>query len=125
MFHEKLNNLCAEKSITITALLKELKLSTSLGTQWKNGSMPSAEVLSMFSDYFNVSIDYLLGKDDIKKRPTPEEVERFNEYLKNDDFRELMDLLANLPNDELTKIEEQAHRALLAVQSDTKRLSKQ
>lgn len=61
MFYENLSALCKSKGLTVTALLKELNISTSKGTAWKSGSIPKGDILSKLAAYFNVSTDYLLG----------------------------------------------------------------
>ena len=61
MFFERLEHLCAENGSNVTAVLKELNLSTSKGTAWRNGSIPKGEVLSVLAKHFNVTTDYLLG----------------------------------------------------------------
>jgi len=63
MFYELLQNLCSKKGTTVTAVLKLLNISTSKGTAWKNGSIPNGEIVKKISDYFEVSTDYLLGKE--------------------------------------------------------------
>lgn len=97
MFLDILENLCKEKGATITGVLKDLKLSPSKGTAWRNGSIPNGEVLSKLADYFDVSTDYLLGRTPYKRpsddpsiaigyvtpgmRPlTPEEYEEVRKY---------------------------------------------
>lgn len=78
MFYDILNNLCQSKGTTITALLKHLGLSTSKGTAWKNGSVPNGDILVQIVSYFNVSVDYLLGKDTSKtKDPATDEELKF------------------------------------------------
>ena len=62
IFWEKLNHLCTEQNTTVTAVLKELKISTSKGTAWRNGSVPIGVILDKLADYFGVSTDYLLGR---------------------------------------------------------------
>lgn len=64
MFYDNLNALCKSKGLTVTALLKELNISTSKGTAWKSGSVPKGDILSKLAAYFNVSTDYLLGNTD-------------------------------------------------------------
>lgn len=61
MFYDNLNALCKSKGLTVTSLLKELNVSTSKGTAWKNGSVPKGDILSKLATYFGVSTDYLLG----------------------------------------------------------------
>lgn len=71
--YERLNLLCTQRGTTITNVIKELGLSTSLPTNWKKGIMPNAETIIKLSDYFNVSVDYLYGRTDVphvfKKQP--------------------------------------------------------
>lgn len=59
-FFERLQDLCNKKGIRVTTLCQKLEISTSKRTAWSKGSLPSAEVLVKMSDYFDVSIDYLL-----------------------------------------------------------------
>lgn len=60
MFYEVFTMLCNSHGIKPTAALQKLNISTSKLTAWKNGSLPSANVLILLSEFFNVSIDYLL-----------------------------------------------------------------
>lgn len=68
MFYDVLSTLCSSRNTTVTAMLKELNISTSKGTAWKNGSTPNGEIISTIADYFNVTTDYLLGKDTSNKK---------------------------------------------------------
>lgn len=63
MFLQRLEELCRSRSITLTALTKELGIAVSNVTKWKTGRIPKQEILQMIADYFFVSTDYLLGKD--------------------------------------------------------------
>lgn len=69
MFWNRLYALCKEKNTTPTSLAKELKLSTSKVTAWKNGAIPKGDILLLLSNYFNVSVDYLLGSTEQRKKP--------------------------------------------------------
>ena len=62
-FWNQMQNLCKEKNTTPTAVTKLLGLSTSMTTQWKNGRIPNGKTLSKIAEYFNVTTDYLLGKE--------------------------------------------------------------
>jgi transcriptional regulator with XRE-family HTH domain len=66
MFYQRLKKICDDRGITVTYLLKDLHISTSKGTAWKNGSSPNSEIVKKIANYFNVSTDYLLGNDDKK-----------------------------------------------------------
>ncbi len=63
MFYDILKQLCTQHNTTPTALLKQLNISPSKGTVWKNGADPSVKYLILFADFFGVSIDYLLGRN--------------------------------------------------------------
>ena len=45
--------------------------------------MPKPEVLSKIASYFNVSVDYLLGKTDIKEKPTTETDDGLSQEFKS------------------------------------------
>lgn len=68
MFFERLQSLCDSQNIDISNALRNLNLSTSKGTAWKKGSIPSGTILLKLAAYFHVSTDYLLGATD---DPTP------------------------------------------------------
>ncbi len=66
MFYENFTNLCNANSISPTATLQKLNISTSKLTAWKNSSTPSAADLLLISEFFCVSTDYLLkGKEQV------------------------------------------------------------
>ena len=60
MFYDNVKDLCALNRINVTQLAKELGLSTSMPTKWKNGAVPKASTLKKIADYFGVSTDDLL-----------------------------------------------------------------
>lgn len=64
MFYNIFTNLCSQKGLSPTATLQKLDVSTSKLTAWKNGSLPSASILILLSEFFGVTVDYLLtGKE--------------------------------------------------------------
>jgi transcriptional regulator with XRE-family HTH domain len=63
-FYERLKQICQQNNTSPTALCKTLGISTSKVTAWNNGSMPAAKVSIKIADYFGVTVDYLLGKED-------------------------------------------------------------
>lgn len=89
MFYDNLNELCKSKGTTVTTLLKELNISTSKGTAWKNGSVPKGDILSKLAAYFNVSTDYLLGNTDNPQRAKEDFAPESLEFLKR--FEQLTD----------------------------------
>lgn len=58
------------RNITIKELASALNLAESTISLYENGRRePDFDTLSKISDFFNVSIDYLLGKEDIDSKP--------------------------------------------------------
>lgn len=62
-FHTVLKSLRAESGLTQEELAKTLKVSRSTIGMYENGSRePDYETLEVIADFFNVDIDYLLGR---------------------------------------------------------------
>ena len=64
MFYDQLKKACKANNTTVTALIKELGMSTGNGTSWKNGGVPSIEVLKKMAKRLKVTTDYLLEMDE-------------------------------------------------------------
>ena len=64
MFWETLTSLCADNDISPTALCSKLGFSNATATKWKKGATPHFITLKKIADFFNVSTDYLLGKEE-------------------------------------------------------------
>ena len=91
----------------INSLLKEnhkkqIDLTNYLGipktqyTDWKTGRTASYQkYLPQIADFFNVSVDYLLGKTEIKT-PVTDESDELNEYLEQLKTRPEMRMLFSL-----------------------------
>lgn len=60
MFYDNVKELCAVNRTNITQLAKDLGLSTSMPTKWKNGAVPKADTLKKIAEHFGVSTDDLL-----------------------------------------------------------------
>lgn len=81
MFNEILKKLMTEKNISNYRLAKEIGVSNSTIANWLNGTAhPNNERLQKLSEYFAVPVDYLLGKTDIKEKPSLSEELTDEEY---------------------------------------------
>lgn len=61
---QKILDICEARGVTISRVLDSLGLSRSLGSQWKAGKQkPSADKLQQIADYFGVSVDTLIGRE--------------------------------------------------------------
>lgn len=64
---QRMKQLRKEKKITQEQLAEKIGMERSSVGKYETGTIPSPEILSAMSDYFDVSIDYLLGKSEIRK----------------------------------------------------------
>lgn len=64
-FYKRLNELRLEKGVSRSELAKILNVSVRLVSYWENGKREcDFNMLIKISDFFSVSIDYLLGKSE-------------------------------------------------------------
>lgn len=66
MFWEVFVKLCNIKGLKPNNACKDLNLSNATATHWKNGAIPNADTLCKIADYFDCSVDYLLGRESEK-----------------------------------------------------------
>ena len=67
MFFDRLKKLCDERGISTYKACTEIGLNRAAVAKWKNGSIPSGSTASKLAEYFGVTTDYLLGKEEQKK----------------------------------------------------------
>ncbi|MEB8400302.1 helix-turn-helix domain-containing protein [Enterococcus casseliflavus] len=60
---ERIKQLCKSRSISVSVLENKIGLPTNTIYQWKK-RVPGTDKLKKIADYFDVSIDYLLGRTD-------------------------------------------------------------
>lgn len=63
MFWEVFVSICKSNHKTPSEVLGELHIAGDSATKWKNGSTPSVDSIIRIADYFDVSVDYLLGRE--------------------------------------------------------------
>lgn len=68
MFWNTFSQLCKENGTNASQVVKSLNIGAGSVTKWKNGAMPSGRSLEKIADYFGITVDYLLGKTDIKEK---------------------------------------------------------
>ena len=97
---DRIVSLRNEKNITQSQLAEELNISPSAIGMYEQGRRkPSYELLEEICDYFNVDMDYLMGRSDIKNR--------YQVGLKYDweNKKEENNIFSQLTEDELAKLE--------------------
>lgn len=61
--YQKIKELCKKNNISVYQLEKDLDLSTGSVSKWDK-SIPRADTLLKVANYLNVSMDYLLDKEE-------------------------------------------------------------
>lgn len=93
--YERIDSLCKENSLTVSKMCKELSITRSCLSELNSGrtDILSTKNTNKIASFFNVSVDYLMGKTD-KKSPT---VQDSGDELINGDA-ELTEYLEELKN---------------------------
>ena len=66
-FQMRFENLCKEKGVTHYKVSQDCFFDKSNISRWiTKGYLPTLEILDMITKYFNVSIDYILGRSDFR-----------------------------------------------------------
>ena len=91
MFYDRLKQACKERGTNVTATLKAIGIGGANGTYWKNGSVPSSDIVVKLAEFLNVTTDYLLvGKN--------------GETLLKEDEQELINFYNKLPPKEQQRL---------------------
>ena len=73
-FYENIRRICAARNTTVSEALKHIGKTTALTGKWKNGSVPSAQIIADLSDYLNVSMDVAYrGAEFVEKQISDED----------------------------------------------------
>lgn len=68
-FTERFQELLAQRNITTYKISKETDIGETLLGYWRRGErVPTLENLIKLADYFDISIDYLVGRSDNPER---------------------------------------------------------
>lgn len=63
---DRIRELCASRGMTLTGLETELGIGRGIIKRWEKSS-PNMDNIQKVADYFHVSVDYLLGREETKK----------------------------------------------------------
>lgn len=66
VLYQRIKELCSRKNISIAKLESELGFGNASIKKWEKTSSPSIDKILKVAKYFDVSIDYLLGRTDIE-----------------------------------------------------------
>lgn len=93
-FYQRIKFLRNKFNLTQEQLGKEIGISKVSVWQWENGiNYPKQEIAQKLCDYFNVSLDYLMGRTDNPRPISPVNSSESDDYLiafsELGDYREL------------------------------------
>jgi len=108
----RLRELRKEKKLTLIELAKIVNINKTSISRYELGEVEmKADIIEVFSNFFNVSTDYLLGKTDDRNSstptPTPKEqlegvkLELFDQVgdLSDDEARQVLDIIKIIKGD--------------------------
>jgi transcriptional regulator with XRE-family HTH domain len=107
MFKQNFINICTERGIAPTAVLRQIGLSNATFSCWTEDSVPRQTTLKKIADYFGITPEDLLRDPAEKPEPAPTAPDdslldaRFYELLDKLTLKELRQLKADL--EEITK----------------------
>lgn len=84
----RIKELCKKHGITIAKLESELSFGSSSIKKWERTSSPSIDKIGKVASYFNVSVDYLIGRSDIETT--------LDEFIQDDDIISLQRARENM-----------------------------
>lgn len=100
MFYDRFIQICNEHNVTPSQVAIRCGFNKSSVTNWKkNGYAPRQEILLKIAEYFNVSVDYLLGNETDFKSQT-------ESVISDDDIKFALwgDVADEIPNDKLQEV---------------------
>ena len=99
-----LSQLCNERGISAYRMCKDIGLQPSIMTDLKMGRRSSmkAETIARVANYFDVSVDYLLGNTQIKKDDSTEALSSAASLSSSQ--KQLVELAESLTDDEIKKV---------------------
>ena len=101
-FAERLRKLRALHGLSQLELAKRMGLSKSRISMYELGERePSLEILELIGDYFNVDIDYLLGREECSTYIDPEVAELAKEIYDRKELRELFEAARSISKEDL------------------------
>lgn len=65
ILYQRIKELCSKHSITIAKLESDLGFSNAVINKWKQNTSPSIDKVIKVAGYFDVSVEYLLGRSEI------------------------------------------------------------
>lgn len=105
-FKERLKELRQQRGVSQAVLAERLGMSKSTIGAYETGDItPSLEALNALADFFNVDINYLLGKEDISMYYLdPEVAQMAQELFERPEMRVLFDASRNATKEDIEQV---------------------
>ena len=87
IFSQKLSELRKTHKVTQEQLAQHLGVSAQAVSKWENGSYPDGDLLPKIADFFDVSIDYLYGKDCGKVSVEQQILDELKVFIEKGEYR--------------------------------------
>lgn len=114
----RLKELRKQKGLTLVELGKEVNLANNTLSRYERGIRePNISMLIKLADYFNVSVDYLIGRE-----PKSKTVKSYHYYIINEDYT-LKKLGVTAPTSEVPVLDKSEFEALKYSLESNDRLS--
>ena len=84
VFWERFCELCAEKGITPTQMVRDAGIAAGSVTKWKNGSIPHGVTRKKIADYFNISEKELFEASESKEKKPAAISDELWDMIQND-----------------------------------------
>lgn len=75
MFFDVFADLCAKNNESPNKVAKKLNIASGTVSEWKKGREPQHLTIKKIAEYFNVSVDYLLGRDMPAEKPFSDNIQ--------------------------------------------------
>ena len=109
MLVERIKSLCNARGISIPKLEDRLNFGAGTISKW-NKSSPSIDKIRKIAEYFQVSIDYLLGIENLSYYTNSETAKMAQEVYDNPDLRILFDASRDLRPEDIRFVIDMVNR---------------
>lgn len=92
MFYDRFIKLCDQKGVSRTKACVDCGISRTAWHKWEDGATPNGATVNKFAAYFNVTVGYLLGKEEKENSPS--------DFKFTEGEKALVELLRKLPPEE-------------------------
>ena len=96
MFWDIFFHLCEIRGEKPSQVVNKLNIGAGNVTAWKRGTLPSTKSLEKISDYFGVSVAYLLGKEPNRFELSEHEKELITAYRQQPEMQSAVDRILGI-----------------------------